>query len=122
MVSASQQIQLQQNYDTKNPKWIGLTILVLIILSSLVFIFKKKNSSRNETVDIINDFSIPSEITPFSVLGLLRKIHKERKFANDIQSQLDESIASVEKVYFDKETQETLNLKDIAEEWVNRAV
>ena len=122
LVSASQQIQLQQNYDTKNPKWIGLTILVLIILSSLVFIFKKKNSSRNETVDIINDFSIPSEITPFSVLGLLRKIHKERKFANDIQSQLDESIASVEKVYFDKETQETLNLKDIAEEWVNRAV
>ena len=97
-------------------------ILVLIILSSVVFIFKKKNSSRNETVDIINDFSIPSEITPFSVLGLLRKIHKERKFANDIQSQLDESIASVEKVYFDKETQETLNLKDIAEEWVNRAV
>ena len=72
LVSASQQIQLQQNYNTKNPKWIGLTILVLIILSSLVFIFKKKNSSRNETVDIINDFSVPSEITPFSVLGLLR--------------------------------------------------
>ena len=39
-----------------------------------------------------------------------------------LKSQLDESIASVEKVYFDKETQETLNLKDIAEEWVNRAV
>ena len=122
LVSSSQQIILQQNYNTKNPKWIGLTILVLILFSFVVFILKKKNSSRNETIDNINDFNVPSEITPFSVLGLLRKIHKEKKFANDIQSQLDESIASVEKVYFDKETQETLNLKDIAEEWVNRAV
>ena len=121
-MSSSQQIILQQNYNTKNPKWIGLTILVLILFSFVVFILKKKNSSRNETIDNINDFNVPSEITPFSVLGLLRKIHKEKKFANDIQSQLDESIASVEKVYFDKETQETLNLKDIAEEWVNRAV
>ena len=122
LVSSSQQIILQQNYNTKNPKWIGLTILVLILFSFVVFILKKKNSSRNETIDNINDFNVPSEITPFSVLGLLRKIHKEKKFANDIRSQLDESIASVEKVYFDKETQETLNLKDIAEEWVNRAV
>ena len=121
-MSSSQQILLQQNYNTKNPKWIGLTILVLILLSYVVFILKKKNSSRNETIKNISDFTVPSEITPFSVLGLLRKIHKERKFANDIQSQLDESIASVEKVYFDKQTQETLNLKDIAEEWVNRAV
>ena len=61
------------------------------------------------------------KLLPFLFL-VFYEIHKERKFANDIQSQLDESIASVEKVYFDKETQETLNLKDIAEEWVNRAV
>jgi hypothetical protein len=52
----------------------------------------------------------------------LRKIHNEKDFAQDIQNQLIESIASVEKVYFDKENQKSLNLKDIAEEWVKKAV
>ena len=50
------------------------------------------------------------------------KIHEEKDFSEDVQLQLDESIASVEKQYFDREDERSLNLKDIAEEWVNRAI
>ena len=122
LVSASQTIQLEQKYDKKKSKWIFLILLILIFLSTLAFKLKKKASSHFVKKEDLANFSVPNEITPFSVLGLLRKIHKEKDFAKDIQLQLNESIASVEKVYFDRENQQTLNLKDIAEEWVNRAV
>ncbi len=47
---------------------------------------------------------------------------KKKIFPKNVQLQLNESIASVEKQYFDREDDRSLNLKDIAEEWVNRAV
>ena len=84
--------------------------------------FKRRNLTSSGSKEKISNFNVPNEITPFSVLGLLRKIHKEKDFPEDIQLQLDESIASVEKQYFDREDERSLNLKNIAEEWVNRAV
>ena len=88
----------------------------------LRFILKKGNCRSLNVLFSFLTFNVPNEITPFSVLGLLRKIHEEKDFPEDIQLQLNESIASVEKQYFDREDERSLNLKNIAEEWVNRAV
>ena len=122
LVSSSQTIKLEQRYDKKNSKWFVWVLLIFFLLLTIVFKFRRKTSSSSKQTETVSDFYVPHEITPFSVLGLLRKIHNEKDFAQDIQNQLIESIASVEKVYFDKENQKSLNLKDIAEEWVNKAV
>ena len=111
-----------KRYDKKNSKWFVWVLLIFFLLLTIVFKFRRKTSSSSKQTEAVSDFYVPHEITPFSVLGLLRKIHNEKDFAQDIQNQLIESIASVEKVYFDKENQKSLNLKDIAEEWVNKAV
>ena len=106
----------------KNLKWIGLALLVVLILGAIAVKLKRRSLTSSGNKEKIADFNVPNEITPFSVLGLLRKIHEEKDFSEDVQLQLDESIASVEKQYFDREDERSLNLKDIAEEWVNRAV
>jgi hypothetical protein len=122
LVAASQTIILEQNYSQKNSKWLGLALLLFLILGLIALKFKRRNLTSSGSKENISNFNVPNEITPFSVLGLLRKIHKEKDFPEDIQLQLDESIASVEKQYFDREDERSLNLKNIAEEWVNRAV
>ena len=122
LVAASQTILLEQRYGQKNSKWIGLALLVVLILGAIAVKLKRRSLASSGNKEKIADFNVPNEITPFSVLGLLRKIHEEKDFSEDVQLQLDESIASVEKQYFDREDERSLNLKDIAEEWVNRAV
>ena len=122
LVSSNQTIKLEQRYDKTNSKWFVWALLIFFLLLTIVFKFRRKTSSSSKQTETVSDFYVPHEITPFSVLGLLRKIHNEKDFAQDIQNQLIESITSVEKVYFDKENQKSLNLKDIAEEWVNKAV
>ncbi len=122
LVAASQTIILEQNYSQKNSKWLGLALLLFLILGLIALKFKRRNLTSSGSKENISNFNVPNEITPFSVLGLLRKIHKEKDFPEDIQLQLDESIESVEKQYFDREDERSLNLKNIAEEWVNRAV
>jgi len=122
LVAASQTIILKQNYSQKNSKWLGLALLIFLILGLITLKFKRRNLTSSGSKEKISNFNVPNEITPFSVLGLLRKIHEEKDFPEDIQLQLNESIASVEKQYFDREDERSLNLKNIAEEWVNRAV
>ena len=122
LVATSQTLQLEQRYVKKNSKWIGLALLFVLIAGAITLKLKRKRLANSESNEKIAAFNVPNEITPFSVLRLLRKIHAERGFSEDIQSQLDESIASVERQYFDRENEQTLSLKDIAEEWVNRAV
>jgi len=121
LVASSQTILLEQNYGQKNSKWIGLALLVVLFIGAIALKFKKQNLKSSGSKEKISNFNVPNEITPFSVLGLLRKIHQEKDFSEDIQLRLDESIASVEKQYFDREDEPSLNLKAIAEEWVNRA-
>ncbi|MEC8907145.1 MAG: hypothetical protein VX407_08350, partial [Verrucomicrobiota bacterium] len=122
LVATSQTILLEQRYGQKNSKWIGLALLVVLILGAITVILKKRSLASSGNMEKIPDFYIPNEITPFSVLGLLRKINEEKDFPDNVQLQLNESIASVEKQYFDREDERSLNLKDIAEEWVNRAI
>ena len=122
LVATSQTLQLEQRYVKKNSKWIGLALLFVLIAGAITLKLKRKRLANSESNEKIAAFNVPNEITPFSVLRLLRKIHAEKGFSEDIQSQLDESIASVERQYFDRENEQTLSLKDIAEEWVNRAV
>ena len=122
LVAASQTILLEQRYGQKNLKWIGLALLVVLILGAIAVKLKRRSLASSGNKEKIADFNVPNEITPFSVLGLLRKINEEKDFSENVQLQLNESIASVEKQYFDREDERSLNLKDIAEEWVNRAV
>jgi hypothetical protein len=122
LVATSQTILLEQRYGQKNSKWIGLALLVVLILGAIVVKLKKRSLTSSVNKEKIPDFNVPNEITPFSVLGLLRKINEEKDFPENVQLQLNESIASVEKQYFDREDERSLNLKDIAEEWVSRAV
>jgi hypothetical protein len=122
LVATSQTILLEQRYGQKNSKWIGLALLVVLILGAIAVKLKRRSLTSSGNKEKIADFNVPNEITPFSVLGLLRKINEEKDFSENVQLQLNESIASVEKQYFDREDDRSLNLKDIAEEWVNRAV
>ena len=49
----------------------------------------------------------------FRMLKAIGLLHNEKDFAQDIQNQLIESIASVEKVYFDKENQKSRQFKKV---------
>ena len=64
---------------------------------------------------------MPEEITPFSVLGLLRNIEHNNGLQPPQRDELNASIERIESHYFDKASPTEPDLKQIAETWIRQA-
>ena len=64
---------------------------------------------------------MPNEVTPFSVLGLLRHIESNNELRPEQRSELQSSIQRLEKHYFDAPSAAEPNLEQIAREWIQQA-
>ena len=63
---------------------------------------------------------LPQRVTPFTVLDLLNKVRSRKQLDPQTEAQLGAAIERVQAAYFGKATDPTLDLKAIAEEWVQR--
>lgn len=65
-------------------------------------------------------YSIPEELSPFSVLGLLRQIEASGGISDDFRSELLSEIAQLETHYFRDDSATAPDLTHIAHTWVSR--
>ena len=78
-------------------------------------------SRRPETTAGQSRFQMPEEITPFSVLGLLRNIEHNNGLQPAQRDELNASIKRIESHYFDKASPKEPDLQQIAETWIRQA-
>ena len=66
-------------------------------------------------------FQVPAQLTPFSVLALLRNIQSNDGLTSDMHRELAGSIQSLERHYFEDTKVPAPDLRSVAENWVSRA-
>lgn len=119
LVAVGREVSLEKEYAKKSYAWIGIVVggalaAVLIVLG-LVLILRRKRPSTMAA------FHVPEQITPFTVLGLLRTIDAKNGLAAPEHLELAQVIAQVEEFYFAEPTGPEPDLAQIAKTWVGRA-
>jgi hypothetical protein len=119
LVSALEQVDLEQAYGQKGLAWLWWTIgggvvFLALVVGAVVLLLRRRPAEARR-------FSLPERVTPFTVLGLLRKIRQNNGLAEAEQTELDDSIALVERHYFAAEGSGDVDLRALAEGWVRRA-
>ena len=91
----------------------AICFLVVVIIAQIVY----------TKVLVHYKYHVPDEITPLSVIGILKQIRKEAKLEKDQETELSASINRIEEHYFSDATngESDQQLDRIAHEWVDKA-
>ncbi len=97
--------------------WALLAAILVLGIMVVVRLLKRKKPSPADSGQT-DSYAIPRELTPFTVIGLLRKIRDEDDLGSDLHSQLRLTIEKLERYYFDNSEGDPPDLKELAEKWV----
>lgn len=118
--SVSQHISLEEQYGETSHAWIGWAVglgLGGVALLGLIFALRPK-----ERVERKARFEVPAEVTPFTVLGLLKDIQANNGLTPKRKTELSTSINRIEQYYFGATNgEEEPKLTEIARTWVRQA-
>lgn len=119
LVSVQQSVPLENEYGKASTSWLywlaggGSIAMLLVVLGALLF-----RSPKSETVV---RYQKPDELTPLSVIGLLKQIRDDQNLGNDHLVQLDDSIHKIEEYYFLSMSGEVPNLEKETDHWLSLA-
>lgn len=112
-------ISLEKQYVEKSNSWmywVGGGLVGLIVLHFLfTMLFDEVKQEKRA------GYELPDEVTPFTVIGLLKDIHRNNGLSPDRKQELDTSINRLEAHYFSDVKGEEPDLEQLANEWVNRS-
>ena len=117
--SVEAKIDLEYEYGETVSPWptrIAIGGGIVLLLGLLGFLASRKSS----TAVAERRFNLPENVTPFTVIGLLRDIERNNGLATPEKQKLSEQIHNLERHYFVDEDGGEPNLKEIAESWVQR--
>ena len=120
LVESDKQVSLERRYAGNSWSFlywlIPVIVLGLAVAAALVY-------ATTRTPDIIVDrFSMPSDVNPFTVLTLLKDIQARNGITQEQGTELQSSINRIEEFYFgEKEEQTPEDLASVAQTWLRRA-
>ena len=116
LVEVEQTVSLENQYGQTSKAWIywlagGIPVAILfVVLLALVM--------RAPAAVSVTKYSRPDEITPLSVISLLKQIRGETKLGEDKRAQLDDAIDRIEQYFFYTENGEVPELNKETEHWL----
>jgi hypothetical protein len=116
LVTVEPQVALAERYASRNLYWVWLTlaavVAALVVIGTLVWLLRRRRPAP------ATRFAMPQEVTPFTVIGLLRDIQQNNGLSEPAHRELAASIGRLERHYFLSAEQVEPNLRDIAQRWV----
>jgi hypothetical protein len=116
LVAVEPAIALAERYASRDLSrvWIALAALTLalVVAGLSVWLWRRRRPAP------ASRFALPGELTPFTVIGLLRDIQQNNGLSDPAHRELVASISRLERHYFLAAEQVEPNLHDIAERWV----
>ena len=102
--------------------WVASALGVVLLVGVGLLIGKKARSASHKVADA---YVLPAEVTPFTVLGLLRRIQADRRIAIPEKDRpaFEQDIAQVEQAYFSPGTngKTAPDLEHVALRWMKAA-
>jgi hypothetical protein len=119
LVSAPAEVALEASYGRRSRAWLWLTPAVLLAAVALAvggLLWLRRRVPLEEST-----WQLPATLTPFTVLGLLRRMEQNDGLNDAQKSELRSSIATVERHFFSEDGNGEVDLKTLAESWVSQA-
>ena len=110
-------VDLEESYGQPSYMWAWALGGVVLLLGVGVAVIR-----RRPKVDAVDTgrFRMPADVTPFTILALLRRIREEAGVADSDRKDLDAVIVEVERQFFREESHGELDLRAVAEGWLRR--
>jgi hypothetical protein len=119
LANVGQELALDQNYGQPSRAWlywlVGLSLASAIIVLFAILFFRRKAPAQKAA------WKLPETLTPFTVLGFLKRIDQNNGLDRAQKEELAHSIALVERRYFAVDADGQPDLKKLAEDWLRRA-
>lgn len=118
LLSVSQVISLDEEYGetSLSSLWVVGVVAILALAALAVMLVWTR---RKPTVEVAG-YAMPSDLTPFTVLGLLRQIERNNGFNSSGKQELSSSINRIEAYFFGAAGEEP-DLEEIAASWIRKA-
>ncbi len=119
LASVEPVVSLEQEYGEPQQTWHWWLLggVLLAAAGVVAFLFLRNPAD----VAVARRFELPDQLTPFTVLGLLKDIESNNGLSKDRQTQLAGAINRLEEYYFYDRQGEEPDLKGIARDWVRQA-
>jgi len=98
--------------------WLLAALAAAAAIASGVFFWRRSNQPAATTP---SSFSLPDELNPLTVLGLLRRIRERASLAAPQLGELDQTITDLEARYFSRHGVPASDLDQTARRWINLA-
>ena len=110
---------MEKEYGKTSYAWLWVVAGVLaggVVLAGLIVVVATREKRVHRST-----FEMPANVTPFTVIGLLKQIQQNNGFDETGQRELSASINRLEKYYFIEGDSDEPNIQEIAETWVGKA-
>jgi len=119
LIEATELISLEQSYGDPNNNVLWVSLATLLGVVGLGFVLRYALRRRVPVAEA--RFQVPEQVTPFTVLGVLRDIQHNNGLEADRRTELAESISRLERHYFQGSETSEPDLLEIVRTWVDRA-
>lgn len=119
LASVEPEILLEQEYGTPENSWIVPAIAAVCLLFLAVGAYKML--TRKKKAIALARYHIPENITPFTVLGVLKDIERNNGLSDAGKQELGSSITRLEQYYFEQPKGNEPDLNEIVHRWVSKS-
>ena len=112
-------VDLQETYTQPGFPW-GWLLSALAAVAAVAGAVWWRRSEQPATAQP-SPFTLPDEVNPLTVLGLLRRIRDRARLAAPQLTELDQTIAELEAGYFSRQSTTAPDLETTARHWIDRA-
>jgi hypothetical protein len=119
LVAAAPILPLEKQYGDPSQSWLWIAVAACIcVLASGWFGVTWLRRPKTVAVDA---YTVPGELTPFTVMGLLQRIGERDGLTEAQRMELSKSLSQLEHHYFADDGEPVPDLRTLAETWVGRA-
>jgi hypothetical protein len=120
LITASAEVDLEASYGRPSYAWLwwvgGAVLIIFAGLVSMLY-FAMRKPTKNKEVR----WQLPERLNAFTVMGVLQRIQETNNLSEPEKGELRETIARLERHYFAGQENGPVDLRSIAEIWVNKA-
>ena len=120
LASVEAAISLEQQYGEPVAMWKWYTGGAVALAIGLVLVYVLLLSKPQEQV-VARRFLVPEDVTPFTVIGLLKDIESNNGLNQDRSKELAGTINRLEQYYFYDRDGDEPDLHNIASDWASKA-
>jgi len=119
LASVGPEIILMASYGKASSGWQWMVLILLVVGAAGYALYRTGNATQPETMS--SELAMRDPLTPFTAIGLLKKIKKESALSEEDSEQLAATLRSLETDFFSPESRDLPDLKKTLRPWLEKA-